>query len=250
MKFILTKDYDMLSTQAADLVIEQIKKKSSSVLGLATGSTPIGMYKKLVNSYHNGLDFSSIITFNLDEYVGLSPDHPQSYRYFMDVNLFNHVNINKKNIHVPSGVCDNVKEFCLKYDNAIKEAGGIDLQILGIGRNGHIGFNEPAEVLEGGTHMTKLSTDTIDANSRFFDSIEDVPKAAITMGISTIMKSRKIVLLASGPDKAPVIAKISKPYIDTKVPASLLHLHSNAVIIVDRGAASMLDLSEIDYTEI
>lgn len=241
MKFIVTKDYDEMSKVGAQMVIEQIRQKSTSVLGLATGSTPEGMYKLLIEAYKNGLDFSKVTTFNLDEYYGLKPDHPQSYRYFMDKHLFNHINIDKNNIHIPSGVSTDIDRECENYDRSIMEAGGIDLQILGIGRNGHIGFNEPDTTLKVNTHVTRLTQDTIDANSRFFNSINEVPTSAITMGMGTIMKSKKIVLLASGSSKAPAISKISQSYIDMKVPASLLQLHPNVVVILDRDAASMMD---------
>lgn len=202
MRFIIAKDYNEMSSIGAQFVVSQVRQKHNSVLGLATGSTPVGMYKCLINECKNGLDFSQIITFNLDEYYGLPASHPQSYRHFMDENLFNHININRDNIHIPAGVCDDVEKECQRYDREIQEAGGIDLQVLGIGRNGHIGFNEPDDMLEVRTHVTKLTHDTIMANSRFFNTVEEVPTTAITMGMGTIMKARKIILLASGPDKA------------------------------------------------
>jgi glucosamine-6-phosphate deaminase len=242
MKFIVTKDYEEMSKAGADIIIEQIKSKSSSVLGLATGGTPVGMYKHLVEAYNKGLDFSKIVTFNLDEYVGLKPDNPQSYRYYMDKNLFNNVNINKDNIHIPSGISSDIDKECEEYDESISKMGGIDLQVLGIGRNGHIGFNEPGDTLKVKTHVAKLSQNTIKANSRFFDKIEDVPTSALTMGLGSIMKSKKILLLASGLSKAQAIAKIAEPIIDLKVPASLLQLHPNVVVILDKDAASMLNL--------
>ncbi|HBM81585.1 MAG: glucosamine-6-phosphate deaminase [Clostridiales bacterium] len=245
MKFIIAKDYDELSSIGAKIIKDQLNDKRDSVLGLATGSTPIGMYRKLVEEYDKGLDFSNIKTFNLDEYYGLPPVHPQSYRYFMDVNLFSHINIDKKNIHIPDGLCKNVEIECKNYDKAIENAGGIDLQVLGIGRNGHIGFNEPGSALMVGTHMTKLTEDTIRANSRFFDSYDDVPRFAITMGLGTIMKSRKIILLSSGPDKAPIMAKLIKPVVNTKVPASMLYLHNNVIVIMDTEAASYINPDEL-----
>jgi glucosamine-6-phosphate deaminase len=241
MRFIVAGNYDEMSRTGADFIVSQITLKPDSVLGLATGSTPIGMYRHLVNAYKKGLDFSKVITFNLDEYYGLSPDHPESYRYFMDTNLFNHINIKKENIHIPNGLCQNIDDECSRYDREINSAGGIDLQILGIGRNGHIGFNEPDDSLEVKTHLTGLSEDTINANSRFFASRDDVPKTAITMGLGTIMRARKIVLLASGRDKAGIIYKMSQPLVDTDIPASVLQLHTDVVVIVDREAASLMN---------
>lgn len=240
MKFIITQDYDQMSSVAADIIINQIKNNPKSVLGLATGSTPVQVYKYLIEAYNNGLDFSEVITFNLDEYYGLSSTHPQSYKYFMQQNLFNHINIKSSNIHVPDGLSKDVEEECLRYDDSINKAGGIDLQVLGIGRNGHIGFNEPDDSLEVKTHLTNLTADTIEANSRFFNSMDEVPKKALTMGLGTIMKAKKIVLLASGADKAKIIGKISQPFIDTEVPASILQLHNDTVIVVDKDAASLM----------
>jgi glucosamine-6-phosphate deaminase len=246
MRFIIVNDIDELSRVGASFVIDQIREKSNTVLGLATGSTPVGLYKCLIDEHKKGLDFSKVITFNLDEYFGLSPDHPQSYRYFMGNNLFNHININKGNIHIPNGMCKNIEEECQRYDKAIAEAGGVDLQILGIGRNGHIGFNEPDDMLEVRTHLTGLTKDTIEANSRFFNTVEEVPKTALTMGLGTIMNSRKIILLASGADKAKVVSKIAKPYIDTDIPASVLQLHSNVIVIVDKEAAAYISHEDLN----
>lgn len=247
MRFIIANDYQELSRVGAQFIVNQLKDKPNSVLGLATGSTPLGMYKCLIEEYRNGLDFSGVVSFNLDEYCGLSPEHPQSYRYFMDNNLFNHINIKKENIHIPAGNCRNIESECQKYDEAILKAGGVDLQILGIGRNGHIGFNEPDDILQVKTHVTKLTQDTIAANSRFFDSIEEVPTTAITMGLGTIMKARKIILLASGSDKAMVLSKLAKPYVDTDVPASVLHLHNDVTVIADKEAASLIhDIESLD----
>lgn len=241
MKLIITKDYDQMSKMAADRIIQQLAKKPDSVLGLATGSSPIGMYGYLVDAYNKkDVDFSKAVTFNLDEYYGLAPDHPQSYRYFMDTNLFSHVNINKRNIHVPDGLCEDVEKFCEEYERAIEKAGGIDLQILGIGQNGHIGFNEPNSSLDVMTHLAVLTENTIDANSRFFDSIDQVPKKAITMGLGTIMNAKEIVMLASGKNKAKAIANLAKPTVNTEVPASMLHLHRNALVISDAEAASLI----------
>lgn len=241
MKVIIAKDYDEMSKAAADIIKDLVNSTPNCILGLATGSTPIGMYKKLIE-YNNRkmVDFSKVTTFNLDEYLGLAGSHPQSYRYFMDDNFFNHININKNNTCVPNGTAENINEECTSYDRKISEAGGIDLQVLGIGNNGHIGFNEPSDTLHVGTHATKLKKDTIIANSRFFNCIEEVPTAAVTMGIGGIMKARQILLLASGNSKAEIISKLVNGKIDTQIPASLLQIHSNVIIIVDEAAGSLL----------
>lgn len=244
MQFIIAENYDEMSRIGAGLLMDQIRNNPASVLGLATGSTPLGLYRCLIEAYNKGLDFSRVVTFNLDEYYGLSPDHPQSYHYFMHQNLFSKINIDRANIHMPDGLCRDVEEECIKYDTAIKCAGGIDLQILGIGRNGHIGFNEPDGSLEVLTHLTKLSQDTIEANSRFFESLDNVPKTAITMGLGTIMKAKKIVLLASGKDKAPILSKMAQPVVDTEVPASILHLHGDTIVVADKDAASLMNLED------
>ena len=187
------------------------------------------------------LDFSKVVTFNLDEYYGLTPDNPQSYNYFMFENLFNHVNIQKENVHIPDGRASDIENYCKEYDNQIEKYGGIDLQLLGIGVNGHIGFNEPAEELIVGTHLTDLTEDTIKANSRFFDSADQVPTKAITMGIGSIMKAKKIMLLASGKGKAEIMAKLlNNNLVTTTNPASLLMLHQDVTIIMDEEAASQL----------
>lgn len=241
MKFIVADNYDDMSRIGADLVIKQISIKPESVLGLATGSTPLGLYRGLITANKDGLDFSNVTTFNLDEYYGLSHDHTQSYHYFMEQNLFNHLNVDKAKIHIPDGMCKDIEKECLEYDRKIDAAGGIDLQVLGIGRNGHIGFNEPDDSLEVRTHLTNLTQDTIDANSRFFECTDDVPRMAITMGLGTIMKAKQIILLASGRDKAPVLSKLVRPVIDTDVPASILNLHSNVTIIADREAAMLIN---------
>ncbi len=241
MKIIIAKDYSEMSEIAANLLIETVQSNPKSVLGLATGSTPQGMYQKIVEAYNNGeVDFSQVETFNLDEYVGLPGSHPQSYQYFMDKNLFDFVNIPKENTHVPSGIAKDMESACSRYDKSIEKAGGIDVQILGIGNNGHIGFNEPAEQLQVGTHITDLTEDTIKANSRFFNTPEEVPVQAVTMGIATIMKARKIILLASGSSKAQIIEKLAEGTINTLIPASLLQVHSDVTVIVDREAGELI----------
>ncbi|WP_029688345.1 glucosamine-6-phosphate deaminase [Thermoanaerobacter sp. A7A] len=250
MKVIITVNYDEMSKKAAEIVKKQIKEKPNTVLGLATGSTPLGMYKHLIEMYKRGeIDFSNVITFNLDEYIGLSPDHPQSYHYFMFHNFFNHINIKKENVHIPNGIAEDLEEECRKYEEEIEKAGGIDLQILGIGVNGHIGFNEPEESIETKTHVVTLTEDTINANKRFFKSAEEVPRKAITMGLGSIMKAKKIVLLASGKNKAEAIKETIKGQLTTKVPATVLALHPDVTIIIDKEAASLIpdeDLKEIE----
>jgi len=241
MKVIITVNYEEMSKKAAEIVKKQIKEKPNTVLGLATGSTPLGMYKHLIEMYKRGeIDFSNVITFNLDEYIGLSPDHPQSYHYFMFHNFFNHINIKKENVHIPNGIAEDLEEECRKYEEEIEKAGGIDLQILGIGINGHIGFNEPDESIETKTHVVTLTEKTINANKRFFKSAEEVPRKAITMGLGSIMKAKKIVLLASGKNKAEAIKETIKGQLTTKVPATVLALHPDVTIIIDKEAASLI----------
>lgn len=240
MKLFVEKNYDALSERASKILIEEISKKKDIVLGLATGSTPIGTYKELVKAHvENGLDFSNVISFNLDEYVGLDGNHPSSYRYFMDEKLFNHINILKSNTYVPDGKAENLDEYCKEYDRLIEEKGGVDIQILGIGSNGHIAFIEPSEELSPYTSIVKLNESTINDNSRFFNSIEEVPKTAISLGVCSILKAKKIILLASGKNKATAIAKIlNNKTINTQIPASLLRLHPDVTIIVDEEAYS------------
>lgn len=251
MKVIVTNNYEEMSKIAAKEIAKLLYVKPEAVLGLATGSTPEGVYKELVelNKEHR-VDFSKAMSYNLDEYKGLKGDHPQSYRYFMDTNLFNHVNIDKRKTHVPNGVAEDIEKECKEYDEAIEKAGGIDLQLLGIGGNGHIGFNEPSDYLDLNTHLTSLTEDTIKANSRFFDCIEEVPTEAITMGLGSIMKAKKIILLASGTKKAEIISKLVEDKISTRVPASILQVHPDVLVIVDKEAASLLKNSsnnEIEY---
>ena len=237
MRIITVKDYEALSKDAASFIKDEIVKKPNLVLGLATGSTPLGVYHRLALMHKKeGLDFSRLTTFNLDEYYRLPEWHKQSYHCFMDTNLFNGVNIKKENLHIPNGLCENVDEECSAYDESIAKEGGIDMQILGLGVNGHIGFNEPGEELILKTHLTSLAPSTIAANSRFFNDIHDVPVQAITMGIGTIMKARKVLLLASGKGKAGVISKIIKGSVSSSIPASLLNLHPDASVIIDEDA--------------
>lgn len=238
MNIIKVKNYKELSMQAAGIVAAQISRKKNTVLGLPTGQTPLGMYQELIKRFRKGeIDFSQVITFNLDEYYGLSPEHPQSYNYYMWQTFFNNINIKKENVFIPDGVTKDVQKECRYYESLIEKKGGIDLQFLGIGDNGHIGFNEPATALNSKTHLVNLSQATIEANSRFFNDIEDVPRKALTMGMGTIMKAKQIILLASGMKKAPAIAKTINGKVNTEVPASLLQLHRDVTIIVDKDAA-------------
>mgnify|MGYP001051885326 CR=1 FL=1 len=238
MKVIVEKNYDDMSRIAASIVKEKIDEKPNTILGLATGSTPVGMYKELIQFYRDGkLDFSNVTTFNLDEYIGIGKEHPNSYHYFMKYNLFNHINIPMKNVFIPDGNAKDLEGYCKAYDRLIEKKGGIDLQILGIGANGHIAFNEPNKNLNVGTSIVKLTKSTIDANSRFFDSIDEVPKKAITMGIGSIMKAKSIMLLASGTNKSKAIRRLlDEQKITTDLPASMLHLHPNVLVIVDEDA--------------
>jgi glucosamine-6-phosphate deaminase len=237
MEIIEVKNYDELSTVTADLIEKQIKMKEDSVLGLATGSSPVGTYKELIK---RNLDFSKVRTINLDEYRGLAPDNKQSYIYFMRDNLFNHVNINDENINIPNGLAEEGFEECLRYDKCIEDLGGIDLQLLGLGLNGHIGFNEPNTEFVKGTHVVTLSQSTIDANSRFFESYEEIPKEAITMGIKGIMDAGHIVLIVNGAKKASILKDALCGPITPNVQASILQLHNNVTIVADKEALSEL----------
>lgn len=245
MNVIIAASYEEMSKIAAKEIAKLVYIKPDAVLGLATGSTPEGVYKELIELNKEArIDFSKVTAYNLDEYKGLSGDHPQSYRYFMDTKLFNHINIDKDKTHVISGVTKDIEKECKEYDDAIEADGGIDLQLLGIGGNGHIGFNEPSDYLNMNTHLTKLTEDTIKANSRFFDSFKEVPTEAITMGLGSIMKAKKIILLASGEKKAGIIAKLVEEKISTKIPASLLQVHPDVLVIVDKAAAKCLKDNE------
>lgn len=237
MKFIVCKDYDEMSKKAAEIMAEVIKNKPECVLGLATGSTPTGMYKELINMNKSGeISFDKVVSYNLDEYYPISPDNDQSYRYFMNDNLFNHIDIKMENTHVLNGEAQNPEEECAKYDKAIEAAGGIDIQVLGIGRNGHIAFNEPDEALIAPTHKTGLTEDTIDANARFFESADDVPKHALTMGMASIFSARKIILLANGASKNDAVKDLLSDEIKTSNPSTLLKLHPDVTILCDKEA--------------
>jgi len=246
MRVIVCKDPAEMAVRAADLIVAEIKMHCNPVLGLATGSTPIPLYKELIRRHREeGLDFSTCITFNLDEYVGLPPDHPESYRRFMNENLFNHININIRNTHVPDGTLtdfDEIDRFCEEYEQRIADVGGIDIQVLGIGANGHIGFNEPGSSLGSMTRIKTLTSKTRQDNARFFKSIDEVPKYAITMGIGTIMKARKVILLANGENKADATAAALEGPVTSMCPASALQLHQYATFVIDRAAARKLTL--------
>jgi glucosamine-6-phosphate deaminase len=241
MEIIITESYEEMSKVAADIVERQLLKKPSSVLGLATGSTPVGTYQQLVRRHkEEGLDFSKVVTFNLDEYLDLSPSHDQSYRYFMDHNLFHHINVDPKNIHVPYGHAEDVEEFCTWYESEIERAGGIDLQVLGIGGDGHIAFNEPGSSLGSRTRLKTLTKQTIEDNARFFKSIEEVPRFAITMGVGTIMEAKDILLLANGAKKAEIVAEALEGPITAQVSASVLQMHPEVTVVLDAEAGSKL----------
>lgn len=240
MEVIIKNNYEEISKLAADYLINTVKAKNNAILGLPTGSTPIGMYQEVINRYKDNISFQNVRTFNLDEYVGLDKSNLNSYRYFMDENLFSHIDIKEENIHIPNGVARDIEKECINYENLLKTTGQMDIMYLGIGHNGHIGFNEPDEFFEPYTHIVKLTEDTIEANKRFFDNIESVPKTAITMGIKTIMSAKKIILLASGESKAEAILKTVKGKITPRVPASILQLHNDVTLIIDKDAAKFL----------
>ena len=239
MRLIVCDNQQEIANIGADMIAEVVENNPTAVLGLATGSTPVPMYKELICRYEAGkLDFSTVRSVNLDEYYPLAPDNDQSYRYFMNHQLFDHINIDKNNTSVPDGLATDPAAACAAYEALIRELGGIDIQVLGIGGNGHIGFNEPAEALDPLTHLTDLTEDTIRANSRFFESEADVPRRALTMGMGTILHARRILLLATGEAKADAIATLASGKLTTACPASLLNLHADVTVLCDRAAAS------------
>lgn len=240
MKLIVKKDYESMSQEVANMVKNEIKSNPKLVLGLATGSTPKGLYKELIRMHkEENLDFSDIVCFNLDEYVGIKEKDPSSYNYFMREYLFNHINIKEENTFIPPARPKDLDRACKEYDELIEEKGGIDFQILGIGENGHIAFNEPDKSLNLGTSIIELTEDTIEVNSRFFESIDEVPKSAISMGIGNIMSAKKIVMLVSGENKAPIMKKIlSEKKISTDIPASILMLHQDVTFIITEDVVS------------
>ncbi|MGF6375662.1 glucosamine-6-phosphate deaminase [Clostridiales Family XIII bacterium PM5-7] len=239
MMIYKAKDYNELSRKAANVIAAQILMKPDCVLGLATGSTPVGTYKELIQKFELGdLDFSQVTSINLDEYKGLSGDNDQSYRYFMNTNLFDHVNINKAHTYVPDGLEPDAEKACRDYNNIIAASGGIDLQLLGLGHNGHVGFNEPADEFVKETNCVDLTESTIEANKRFFASEADVPRQAYTMGIGNIMQAKKVLVVVSGEDKAEILQKVIEGPVTPRVPASILQLHGDVIIVADEAALS------------
>ena len=241
MRIYREKDYDAMSRRAASIIAAQVVAKPDCVLGLATGSTPIGAYQQLVKWHKQGdLSFKEVRSVNLDEYFGLAPTHDQSYRYFMQDNLFDHVDIVPENTNVPNGLAGDAGLECARYEKAVAALGYADLQLLGLGRNGHIGFNEPCNWFPVATHLVDLTESTIEANARFFASAGDVPRQALTMGIGTIMRARKILLVVSGADKADAVAKTVQGPVTPEVPASILQFHPDVTIVGDGAALSGL----------
>lgn len=240
MNIIKVRNYEELSDKAAEIVAELVKKKENACLGLATGGTPLGMYTKLIEKYQAGeISFKNVKTYNLDEYCGLDKNHPQSYYTYMHTNFFNHVDISENNVHIPEGNTDNHKEACETYNQLLKN-NRIDLQILGIGANGHIGFNEPGTPFSQETFVVKLTEKTRNDNRRFFNSLAEVPEYAITMGIKNIMQADAILLLASGKSKAEAVKKLVKGELTEEFPASILKEHKNVTVIIDEEAAELL----------
>lgn len=235
------KDYNDMSRKAANIISAKVILKPDSVLGLATGSTPEGTYKQLVEWYKKGdIDFSKTKAINLDEYKGLSKENEQSYAYFMRKNLFDHINIDLNNTYIPNGLEEDIEKECKRYDDVIKSLGGVDLQLLGIGTNGHIGFNEPEDAFQKGTHYVKLTDETINANSRFFENMDLVPKYAYSMGIQSIMSAKSILLIASGKSKAEAIYETIYGKIRPSVPSTILQLHHDVTIVADEDALSLV----------
>jgi len=245
MEIIITPNYEQMSRTSAQIIASEIKRKHDLVLGLATGDTPVGTYKELAKIHkEEGLDFSKVTAFNLDEYVGLAPLHKNSYNFFMWENLFKHININSENVYVPQGNTDDPEEFSQWYEQQIKKAGGIDLQVLGIGGDGHIGFNEPGSSFASLTRVKALYKQTIEDNARFFEKAEDVPRFAITMGIGTILEAKKILLIANDQKKAGVCAQFIEGPVSSQITASALQLHSYVTVVLDEAAASKLKRTE------
>ena len=240
MKIIIVENYDEMSDQGAELIAQVIKSDPCATLGLATGSTPIGLYQRLIKKNERGeISFKDVKTVNLDEYVGLNGENEQSYRYFMNVQLFNHVNIDKNNTHVPCGVADDMEKECERY-TALLQENPQDIQLLGLGSDGHIGFNEPGSPFEGHTHVVELEESTIRDNARLFARIEDVPRRAITMGIADVMQAKSILLLANGANKAAAVKAMIQGEVDENCPASILQRHNNVTVIIDKEAAKQM----------
>ncbi|MHC4441384.1 MAG: glucosamine-6-phosphate deaminase [Planctomycetota bacterium] len=245
MEIVICPNYEDLSQKAAKVVADVVRAKPNAVLGGATGSSPVGLYKELIRMHREeNLDFSKVTTFNLDEYVPLGPDHNQSYYYFMFEQLFKHINIPKQNVHVPSGIEQDYDNYCSKYEQQIKDAGGIDIQILGIGSDGHIAFNEPGSSLASRTRIVYLTEETIDDNARFFEKKEDVPVRAISMGVGTILEARKLLLVANGKNKAEALAAAVEGPVTCMCTASALQLHPDSIVFADEKAASKLTMCD------
>lgn len=241
MKIISAKDYQALSRAAANIISAQVILKPSCVLGLATGSSPVGTYQQLIEWYKKGdLDFSQVRTVNLDEYVGLDKDHDQSYAYFMRTNLFDHVNIDQANCNIPNGMNPDAEAECARYDAVIDGFGGADLQLLGLGPNGHIGFNEPADAFVKNTNKVRLTDATIDANQRFFASRDDVPRYALTMGMGNILRAKKLLMIVSGHKEDAMRRLLLSERIDPHCPATFLRLHRDAVVLLERSLADAI----------
>ncbi len=250
MLVIVKENYDAMGAEAAKIIADRIRRKPNLVLGLATGSTPLGIYKELIRMHKDeGLDFSKVTTFNLDEYVGLPPSHDQSYHYFMQENFFNNVNINPRFIHVPQGMAKDANAFCEWYENRIEEYGGIDIQILGIGSNGHIAFNEPGSSLGSRTRIKTLTQKTRNDNARFFSSMDEVPKYAITMGVGTIMGSKELLLVANKSNKADAIKAAVEGPVTAMCPASIIQMHRSAFVVLDHDASTKLEGTYVDTWE-
>ncbi|HRR33079.1 MAG TPA: glucosamine-6-phosphate deaminase [Kiritimatiellia bacterium] len=244
MNIIICETAEEASLKAAALIANAVRTRPETVLGLATGSTPLRLYQALIQAYRDGLDFSRVQTFNLDEYYGLAPDHPQSYRRFMNEHLFNHLNLKPENTHVPDGLARDVAAFCTEYEAKIQAAGGIDIQVLGIGSDGHIGFNEPSSSLASRTRLVTLTQQTVSDNARFFASADEVPRHAISMGIGTILEAKCCMMLSFGSNKAKAVRAAIEGGISQFTPASALQMHPNTTVFLDEAAAADLEMKE------
>lgn len=241
MNVLKFQSEQQLNAVAAGMITALVQTNPRAVLGLATGGTPVGIYRELIQAYQQGsVSFKDVRTFNLDEYAGLEPEHNQSYAYYMREKLFAHIDVPSDRIHIPNGLAADLQAECKRYDQMLEQAGQVDLQLLGLGHNGHIAFNEPGEELQSGTHVVKLAEETIRANARFFDSIDDVPTEAITMGVGSILKAKTIMLVVKGADKAEIVHRALRGPITTQCPASLLQTHPSLIVLVDTDAGRLL----------
>src|SRR5690625_3981656 len=241
MKIIKVADYDEMSRKACEMVVDKVKEMGNPVLGLATGSTPEGLYQRIIEKYKQGeVSFANVTTFNLDEYVGLAGDDPNSYRYFMNEKLFKHVDISTDKTYVPNGIAKDLKAECENYEQCIQDVGGIDLQVLGLGTNGHIAFNEPGTSFDSRTSVVDLTQETLEANRRFFNSIDDVPTQALSMGIGSIIEAKEIILLVSGEAKSEALAQVINGKVTEDLPGSILQKHDHVTIIADAAALSQI----------